>query len=59
VQVFSTEGLPVGTGLLGGSVDVVPAMATDQIPGKAKRVYMMHLRQIMLPEGRGHLVVRD
>ena len=57
LQVFSPEGLPVGTGLFGGAVHVVPALTADQVPGKKERRYMIHFPTILLSDGQSHLVV--
>ncbi len=59
LQICSTEGLPVGTGLFGGAVHVVPALEADQVPGKKRRKYMIHFLTILLTNGQSHLVVSE
>lgn len=56
-QVFSTEALPVGHSLFGGSVDVVPATMEDQVPGKPPCEYKVHYKDIKMKDGLTHLVV--
>lgn len=55
-DLFATARLPVGHNLLGGQVNVVPAMEADQRPDKPQRIYMVHYTKIQL-KGGGHLVV--